>query len=62
MNENEFEIDGIVYVSEVSGGECVGCSFNTNYDECCASFDLIPPCNHVYREDDMNVIFVEKKQ
>ena len=60
MDENEFELDGIVYVSEMSGCECIGCSFNTNDDECCASFDLIPPCHNVDRKDEMDVIFVEK--
>ena len=62
MNENEFEFEGIAYVSVESGGDCIGCSFKTNYDECCASSDLIPPCHHMDREDDMNVIFVEKQQ
>lgn len=59
MNENEFELNGIKYVSEPSGGECIGCAFlGCNNEDCDADFDSVPPCHHIDRADEDDVIFV----
>lgn len=59
-NENEFELGGKVYISNESGGECIGCAFLAGGD-CELSFDLAPPCNNLDRTDGADVIFVEKR-
>lgn len=63
MNENYFELNGIRYASEQSGGECIGCAFlGRDNEDCEADFDNVPPCHHVDRVDESDVIFVEKQQ
>lgn len=60
MNENEFEYNGKTYVVEQSGGECIGCAF-LHDDDCSVPFEHVPPCHHVDRNDETDVIFVEKQ-
>lgn len=59
MNENEFELDGKVYVAVVADGKsCSGCAlkfrpcYSTEYPYCIGSD----------RKDGRDVIFVEKPQ
>ena len=64
MNENEFELDGKVYVAE----QCV--LIDENPSCCWCAFDAlskrinckIVPCDDHERKDGRNVIFVEKQQ
>lgn len=55
MDENEFEIDGNVYVAEPEGGDffCGGCAFESSS---CPAME----CRSRLRKDGRNVIFVEK--
>ena len=62
MEESEFDFNGVKYMSEESGGECIGCAFCIDNEDCNADFDSVPPCNHVDRRDERDVIFVEKQQ
>lgn len=59
MSENEFELDGKVYVA-VDGHRysCVSCAFS---DYQCYSRRTIPGCISKERKDKRNVIFVEKQ-
>lgn len=57
MNENEFELDGKVYVAVgVTHESCHGCAV---YHKFCS---LAPMCIQEKRKDNRNVIFVEKPQ
>lgn len=58
MNENEFELDGKVYVAVQSDGTCSGCALILTSKKTCHS---APACDRVHREDKRNVIFVEKQ-
>lgn len=62
MSENEFELNGSLFDAENSGGECIGCAFCIDNEDCNADFDSVPPCHHVDRHDGRDVIFVEKQQ
>lgn len=57
MDENEFEIDGKVYVAVPDDGEffCSGCAFESYT---CPEIE----CRPKHRLDGRNVIFVEKQQ
>ena len=60
MNENEFEIDGKVYVSRRED-TCHGCAFDgVAQDIPCRSY--LPSCIDSDRNDGEFVIFVEKQQ
>lgn len=58
MDENEFEIDGDVYVATKSEDSCVGCAFEFKPIRCIQS----PECSHKNRGDGVGVIWVEKQQ
>lgn len=58
MGENEFDLDGKVYVSMKSNdiGPCNGCAFaSVNCSEL-----IVPVCWSSFRDDGLDVIFVEK--
>ena len=55
MNENEFELDGKVYVA-VEDSNCDGCAFSA------VTCSPTPPCHNEDRKDNKSVIFVEKQQ
>lgn len=62
MNENEFELDGKVYVAESYDiGEtfnlCGNCSFRCRSELC----EIAPSCGWQDRKDKQNVIFTEKQ-
>lgn len=62
MNENEFELDGKVYVAKQNpSGElrCGECHFHEGFGGCTIPLDL-PPCNSVFRKDKYSVIFKVK--
>ena len=57
MDENEFEIDGVLYVAiNDYTNDCNGCAFSMDEIKC----GLAPACGIKRREDDRSVIFVEK--
>lgn len=63
MNENEFELDGKVYVAlPANGDSCYGCSFINHQCRVMVSDMMIPDCNERTRNDKKNVIFMEKPQ
>lgn len=61
MNENEFELDGKVYVAVDAECGCNGCAFNQVSVRDCNAY-AAPYCTRKYRIDNRNVIFVEKQQ
>ena len=66
MNENEFEIDGNLYVSKQVrfGNGCKSCALMTIGHRCAAKLfpeGMIPSCDSGFRDDGVNVIFVEKQ-
>lgn len=62
MNENEFELDGKVYVA-VEGKDCDGCAFCDGPDDNTAiGCGLSPRCYPHGRIDNRSVIFTEKTQ
>lgn len=58
MNENEFELDGKIYVAmeQDSFPFCEGCAFDA------LPCGHLPECTLNKRRDGINVIFVEKQQ
>ena len=60
MNENEFELDGKVYVAveHDNSGACIECSFSGSV----MCMDDKIKCIPTMRTDMRNVIFVEKPQ
>ena len=62
MNEDEFELNGKLYVSEKakSKSSCSGCSLFYSAFSCIS--DNHPKCIGKTRKDGRNVIFVEKQQ
>lgn len=61
MNENEFELNGKVYVA-VDNKECDGCAFSYGDDGSVTDgCGVCPRCYPSEREDDRSVIFVEKQ-
>jgi len=59
MNENEFELDGKVYVANHEEGlSCSSCVF---LEYPCYSWK-VPPCSGADRFDGKTVIFMEKPQ
>lgn len=57
-NENEFELDGVLYVAREGGFNCYGCAFLDDDERCVES----PSCRKSHgRMDGRNVIFVEKR-
>ena len=66
MNENEFELDGNLYVSKQVrlGNGCKSCVLMTIGHGCAANLfpdGRIPNCDPGFRADGVNVIFVEKQ-
>lgn len=59
MDENEFEIEGVVYMAEDArvGGSCNGCAFFVPMTWC----GRPNSCSQGTRIDGRNVIFVEKQ-
>lgn len=73
MNENEFELDGKVYVASkavthTSRNPCYGCTFRIDDRSLCCCWlnglddDCAPSCDADFRADNMHVIFMEKPQ
>ena len=58
MNEDEFELNGVVYVSADYKVSCRDCAFIRNR-EMCAKLKKV--CSSNSRKDGRNVIFVEKR-
>lgn len=64
MDENEFEVDGIIYVAVDAPPvkPCNKCSFFIN-DRCTGMLmNAAPDCFGDFRDDGRDVIFVEKQQ
>lgn len=60
MNENEFKIDGKVYVATiVSGSSCTECALRYELAVCTGGDG--PPCFTAGRTNEIDIIFVEKK-
>lgn len=58
MDENEFEINGDVYVATKSEDSCAGCAFEFKQIRCINS----PECSPQERSDRIGVIWLEKQQ
>lgn len=67
MGENEFELNGVVYVAveeSIDAKQCNGCAMKNDKHpfKCIGNSYEIPDCDPSFRIDGRNVIFVEKQQ
>lgn len=63
MDENEFELNGLIYVSKMSHeSSCNGCAFDAGCECYADDVTVVPPCVPAHRNDSLDVIFVEKQQ
>ena len=61
MDENEFEINGVVYMSTLTQkSSCNGCAFDAGCECSVDDVALVPPCVPAHRKDCFDVIFVVK--
>ncbi len=61
MDENEFEMGGVTYISVEAirnSGRCRYCAFENDLQ--CLDESMMPECNSEFRVDNKDVIFIEK--
>ena len=61
-DENSFTEDGVQYLAVNRNTDCKDCVFyDKNVEKGCARPKKAPPCNHIWRKDNTDVIFQKVK-